>query len=111
MSLICFQLASTGQFALIVPFLLISLNQVWLLSQFGQELHDSSVSVADGILESDWYQLKDHKMKKIITLIVQRCQKPVVIKARGFAIIKLSTFMGVKKNNNFLLFKKFYNFF
>lgn len=95
MALMGFQLASTGQFALQIPFLLITLNQVYLICHFGQKLHDSSVDVADGILESNWHQLKDLNMRKNIPFIIQRCQRPKVVRARGFTIIKLSTFMGV----------------
>jgi gustatory receptor len=95
-SLMCFQLASTDQLNYLAPFILTTLNQVWLMCHFGQKLHDSSSSVADGIFECDWYQLDDRKMKRIIPFIIQRCQREKVIKARGFAVIKLSTFMGVK---------------
>jgi hypothetical protein len=93
--LMSFQLAATKDFAMFLPFLGTILNQVYLLSYAGQKLHDSSLSVYDGILESNWYELKDRKMKKVIPFIIQRCQREKVIKARGFAVIKLSTFMGV----------------
>lgn len=90
-----FQLAATKDFVMFLPFLGTILNQVWLLSHFGQKLHDSSLSVYEGILESNWYELQDFKTMKTIPFIIQRCQRVKVIKARGFAVIKLNTFMGV----------------
>lgn len=94
-SLMCFQLAFTGQFAMLIPFLLTTLNQVWLMCYFGQKLSDSSMKICDGLLESNWYALEDPEKKRSISFIIHRSQKPNVIKARGFAVITLGTFMGV----------------
>lgn len=92
-SLMCFQLAYTGNFGMFVPYLFVTLNQVWLLCFFGQKLHDSSYSIFDGILESTWYE--DLKLRKNIAFIIQRSQKPKIFSARGFEVITLNSFRGV----------------
>lgn len=94
-SLISFQLAATESFLVAVPFLVLTLNDALIFCHYGQKLHDSSLRVYDGIYESNWYEIRDLKIMRNIQFIILRSQKPKVLQARGFAIIKLNTFMGV----------------
>jgi gustatory receptor len=94
-SVICVQLASTKDFAMLVPFLLTTLNQVYLLCYFGQKLHDSSLFVFEGISDSEWFAIEEKKSMKVVSFLMQQSQKPKMLKAHNFSVINLSTFMGV----------------
>lgn len=95
MSILCFYLVVTRDFAMLIPFLLTTFNQVYLLCRYGQKLHDSSSLMFDGISESNWYELQDKRVKKIIPFMLQRNQQPKILKVFGFSTIKLSTFRSV----------------
>lgn len=105
-SVICIQLASTKDFPMFVPFLLTTLNQVYLLCYYGQKLYDSSSLIYEGISNSNFYEIKDLKTMKIIPFLIQKSQDLKILRAHRFSVIKLSTFMGVSsyklKNCNIL---------
>lgn len=91
----CFQLASTKEFALYIPFLLTTLNQVYLLCYYGQKLNDLNLKVSDHIFQLNWYEIDDSEVMKMVPFMIQQSQKPNTLQAQGFSVIKLNTFMGV----------------
>lgn len=95
-SLMCFQLAVTGDFAFFIPYLFAKINQIWLLCYFGQKLYDSSSSISDGIFNSNWYAMEDIKIKKNLILIIQRSQKAKILKAQGLDVITFNSFRVVR---------------
>lgn len=106
--LICFQLVATDDFLRFIPYLFVTLNQLWLLCYFGQKLLDSSSSISMGIFESSWFNVKGLQNKKNLIFIIQRSQKPKIFNARGYATITLETFKGVRKKINRMVEKNYF---
>lgn len=94
-SLMTFTLAVTND-VFYLSFLIVSLNQIFLVCYFGQKLYEASSGIYNGILESNWFEVKNLKTKKMLIFITQRSQRPKILSASGFAVITLNSFMGVK---------------
>lgn len=60
-----------------------------------------SKSIADAAYESLWYNLSSNK-KKIISFIILRSQKQLVITAGKITNLSLETFTSVRFRNNIL---------
>jgi len=66
-----------------------------------------SRSVADAAYESLWYDLPSNK-KKIITFIIMRSQKQLMITAGRVTNLSLETFTSVSFRNFFLRLSKIF---
>ncbi|CAO1401053.1 unnamed protein product [Diamesa serratosioi] len=75
-------------------FLLSSMVQILLLCWYGNKLIESSVGVADGVYNGDWYE-GDENIKKSLKLIIIRAQKPQYLTAFKFSKVSLSSFSVV----------------
>lgn len=98
MCLLAFRL-STGEKDIFVSMfdaavLEIIVCQIWLLCYYGQKLMDSSAGVAFGVYDSEWTDL-EIELRKQLTLIILRAQKPQRLSAMNFAAISLETFAAV----------------
>ncbi|CAO1409430.1 unnamed protein product [Diamesa tonsa] len=72
-------------------FLLTGLIQILLLCYYGEKLIESSVGVADGVYNGNWYE-GDENMKKSMKLIIIRAQRPQCLTTFKFSKVSLSSF-------------------
>ncbi|CAO1400259.1 unnamed protein product [Diamesa hyperborea] len=72
-------------------FLLSSMVQILLLCWYGNKLIESSVGVADGVYNGNWYE-GDENMKKSMKLIIIRAQRPQCLTTFKFSKVSLSSF-------------------
>lgn len=77
-------------------------SQMFLLSLHGQMLINSSSNIAELIYQSEWYEIKDLRIKRIIPFMMQRCQAYKYLSACGFVVISMETFTSVIYFMNFL---------
>lgn len=73
---------------------------ILLLCSFGQKLTNSSESVANGVYDCGWEDIKDEAFKKQLQLIIIRARRAKKLTAMGFADISLETFTRVGKENH-----------
>lgn len=109
--LVAFQL-STGQtdidvisfYAFFVPYLAMLSGHAYLICDFGQNIIDATASIAEGIYESDWQDIKDESFKRQLLLTMQRSQKVNKLTAMGFAEVSISSFTNVSSSEKFSFF-------
>jgi hypothetical protein len=85
-------------------FLVIMLNDIFVICLFCQKIIDASESLVEGITDSDWYQIDDQRIKKMIPLMIQRAQKIAFMTGEGFVVISREAFSSVSRllSNHFL---------
>jgi hypothetical protein len=76
-------------------FVLIMINQIFFLSYYCQKLESASESVGEKLLKSNWYEVKDPKIRMAVHFSLMRAQKPVKLTAAKFADINLETLKNV----------------
>jgi len=70
-------------------------SQVFFYCFYGEKLITASQDVGRKILESNWYLLKDIKVKKSILFIIIRSQKPCMLSGFGSISLSIETFSNV----------------
>lgn len=75
------------------------LNQIWLLSFFGQKVINASERVGDGAYGSGWENTDNVKVRKAVMMTIQRAQRPTKLTAMNFTEISLTSFTSVKHLN------------
>lgn len=103
MCFVAFQLSTPSAdmtaFTFYIPYLGMIGGQIFLLCFFGQKLIDSSLSVVDGVYNSNWIECDEHGLKRQLILIILRAQRPKKLTTMNFADISLPSFTTVR---NFL---------
>ncbi|CRL04296.1 CLUMA_CG017394, isoform A [Clunio marinus] len=82
-------------FVLYFPYLGTSLNQILLFCFLGQKIVNSSSSVAIGIYNSKWHQIKSLKIRKALLMILIRSQKPSALTLKKFGVMSFETFTKI----------------
>jgi hypothetical protein len=94
----CFKLQRQDLLLIIyLMFLIILTNQIFLLCYYCQKLETASESVGEKLMESNWYELEDPKMRKVLIFTLMRNQKPVKLTFAKFIDINLQTFQNVSR--------------
>ncbi|KAG5683936.1 hypothetical protein PVAND_013192 [Polypedilum vanderplanki] len=62
---------------------------------FCHKIIDTSESLIEAINQSNWYEIKDFKIRKMIPFMIQRAQKISYLSGNGFVIISRSTISSV----------------
>nr|XP_023018413.1 odorant receptor 85b-like [Leptinotarsa decemlineata] len=70
------------------------LMMLFLVCFYGQILMDKSTDISEAIYGTKWYE-KNPNIRRALTLLLLRSQRPLVLKAAGLRIMSLSTFLGV----------------
>lgn len=83
--------------------LIINFNKIFLQCFFGQFLNDLTLEVSNGIFYSDWFDIEDEKVKKLIIVAIKRSQK-----SDGFKILK---FMNVNMEQFVVVLEAAYSYF
>ncbi|KAG5670043.1 hypothetical protein PVAND_000329 [Polypedilum vanderplanki] len=83
------------EYSLCVPFMIGALAQIYFYCYYGEKLLIASVSVANGIFESNWDDLHDSKVRKLLILVIQRSQKAKKLNVLGFSELTLDTFTKI----------------
>jgi hypothetical protein len=85
-------------------FLITILSDIFFICFFCQKIIDASESLVEGITDSNWYEIDDKEIKKMIPLIIQRAQKIAFMTGEGFVVISREAFSSVSRYlcNNFL---------
>lgn len=84
------------RYIVFVSFLVIMLNNIFFLCFFCQKLETASVSVAEKLAETSWYETRDKKTLMAIRFTMMRSQKPINLTAAKFTIMNLNTFKNVR---------------
>jgi gustatory receptor len=71
------------------------MSQIFLLCHHGQMLIDASKGVNEKIYLSNWYDIRDNRVRKIISLIIQLSQQGKSLNGHGFVVICHETFTTV----------------
>ncbi|XP_058978607.1 odorant receptor 85b-like [Musca domestica] len=74
----------------LVLFLILMLTQGFLICHFGQLLTDASLSIADAAFNQNWID-SDVCCQKMLILITERAQKPVILKATTLVPVSRAT--------------------
>jgi hypothetical protein len=85
-------------------FLVMMMNDIFIICFFCQKVIDGSESLIVGITDSNWNEIDDQKIKKMIPLIIQRAQKIAFMTGEGFVKISREAFSSVSLyfRNHFL---------
>lgn len=100
-ALLCFillQLATSNDASLIglfVAYLVTGFIQISLICFLGQNLIDSSASLAEGAYNCDWLKFKDKRVKKSILMIIVKSQKAAMLTAKQFKVVSLESLSAV----------------
>ncbi|KAG5683935.1 hypothetical protein PVAND_013191 [Polypedilum vanderplanki] len=62
---------------------------------FCHKIIDTSESLIEAINESNWYEIKDAKIRKMIPFMIQKAQKISYLSGNGFVIISRSTISSI----------------
>ncbi|TMW51411.1 hypothetical protein DOY81_003535 [Sarcophaga bullata] len=71
-------------------FLFCSLVQILMICNYGQELITKSESIGHAVYEHNWFHT-DVRYRKMLVQIIQRSQKPALLKATTFVNVSLPT--------------------
>ena len=107
MILICFTILEifTNQHQLIrnlifLIFFVIMANQILFLCYYCQKLETAGQSVAEKLMKSNWYELKNLKIRMAVHFSLMRAQKTIKLTAANFADINLQTLKNVSYPKN-----------
>jgi hypothetical protein len=78
-------------------FLITILSDIFFICFFCQKIIDASESLVEGITDSNWYEIDDKEIKKMIPLIIQRAQKIAFMTGEGFVVISREAFSSVSR--------------
>lgn len=98
MCLMCFQLvvlSDPTQFLIYMAMLALITCQIYLLCYHGQKLIDSSTNICNEIYDSNWYSIKDLRVKRMIIRIMQISSRNKKMSAMGYVDICHATFTTV----------------
>ncbi|KAL7041062.1 hypothetical protein ACKWTF_000609 [Chironomus riparius] len=65
---------------------------VFMYCYFGEKLITQSESIALSIYDSNWYEIDDIEMKKLLLLIIVRSQKGCTLSGYGFVTLSIDTY-------------------
>ncbi|KAG5679902.1 hypothetical protein PVAND_009438 [Polypedilum vanderplanki] len=69
---------------------------MYLQYHYGQKLIDSSENLENGILESNWYNIKNKKIKKSLIILILRLRKSEYLTGEKWVTIQRETFTKVR---------------
>lgn len=69
-----------------------------MLHIFGQMMIDSSELIPNAFYSCNWYEIKNSRCKRIVSLLILRSQKCAKITALNFADISLESYASVSQN-------------
>ena len=75
-------------------------NQILFLCYYCQKLETAGQSVAEKLMKSNWYDLKNLKIRMAVHFSLMRAQKPIKLTAANFADINLQTLKNVSYPKN-----------
>lgn len=84
-------------FVLMNDFLVGTVN-LFVYCYFGKLATESYEKMAECLYESNWHEKSYHLQKKIL-LMIENIQEPVVYHGFGVAVLNLSTFVKVRRND------------
>jgi len=76
-----------------------SISQIFLYCYYGEKLMKSSIEVSKCIVDSNWYDLKDNKLKMDLKFMMLRAQKPCALSAYRIVTLSKETFSAVSINS------------
>jgi hypothetical protein len=76
--------------------LIVAFAQIFLLCFYGNKLTAASEDVAKAAYDSGWHEIQNKSVKKGFVLMMQRSQRPTVLKGLKFIAVSLATFTTVK---------------
>jgi odorant receptor len=71
------------------------LIQIFLLCFYGNKLTTASGNVAKAAYDSGWHEMQNKMVKKSLVLMMQRSQRPTVLKGLKFIAVSLAAFTTV----------------
>ncbi|CAO1342318.1 unnamed protein product [Diamesa hyperborea] len=88
-------------------YLFSSLSQILLMCYYGDQLKESSSSIAEGVYNSNWYNGQP-AIKKQMSLVLLRAQRPQYLTAHKFSNVSLMSFtlVTIRFEIRFLTFLK-----
>jgi odorant receptor len=73
-------------------FVVIAMLQIFTLCSYSQRLIDSSLSVAQGAFNMNWWEIRDFKVRILVQTVIMRSQRHTKLRALKFAQISLENF-------------------
>jgi hypothetical protein len=85
------------QRVIFIQFFVVHVIQIFLTCFYAQKLMTSSENVANSVYSSNWHSIIDKKVRKMMILILRRCQRPCKLTTMGFYAVSHETFTKASK--------------
>ena len=87
----------TIRYIIFIIFFIVMLNHVFFLCYYCQKLESASLSVAEKLSETNWYETNNRKLRIAVEFTLVRSQKSIKLTAANFTVMNLQTFKNVSQ--------------
>ncbi|XP_044745302.1 odorant receptor 85b-like [Coccinella septempunctata] len=86
------------EFAMLTSYFMCMMTQVYILTKSGQILTIQSHELVRSVYMGNWYE-STPKVRKMISIFLERCKKPIVCTAGNFFTLSLATLITIIKSS------------